>query len=411
MLGGATYAYDIFNHLTSATPAGGSAATLAAGRLAQVAGAVTLSYDALGRLSQSAGGSTSRFLYDAENMIAEYDASNALQRRYVFGPNVNEPIVWYEGAGTGDRRYLIADPQGSIVAVNGAATAIYAYDEYGVPNTWSGPRFRYTGQMALPEAQLYHFRARAYHPTLGRFLQTDPLGYADGANLYAYVSNRPTSAADPSGLCETYTGSRICGNSGGFLYIYYISGAAPLSNYQHGQQAKSMVICGASCAGLPPGFQDLSGLGSDFDSAVAYLTRIGQTFGALINNVSNMPFVDSPLEFGGLIGRYGDTLAASPLSGLTTFAQNLPGYSTLIEDRYPDFQTIYTWHFHVDPGRYGNAEIFYGFSSRDVRTSAMSSLPGAFVVMSDRVLWMSSHDAVDAAPSRRPFPGTIVRRW
>ena len=134
--GGATYAYDIFNRLVSATPAGGAAASL--------------SYDSAGRLAQIASASTTRFLYDGADMIAEYNGSNALQRRTVHGPGIDEPLVWYEGAGTADRRYLIADQLGSIVAANGAATEIYAYDEYGQPNAWTGARFRYTVSVAPP---------------------------------------------------------------------------------------------------------------------------------------------------------------------------------------------------------------------------------------------------------------------
>ena len=43
--------------------------------------------------------------------------SSAIARRYVWGPEVDEPLVWYEGSGTGDKRLLAADERGSIVSV------------------------------------------------------------------------------------------------------------------------------------------------------------------------------------------------------------------------------------------------------------------------------------------------------
>ena len=46
---------------------------------------------------------------------------------------------------------------------------------------------------------LFYYRARYYSSELGRFLQIDPIGYADGPNLYTYVHNKPVALKDKFG--------------------------------------------------------------------------------------------------------------------------------------------------------------------------------------------------------------------
>jgi RHS repeat-associated protein len=167
-------------------------------------GSTTLGYDPMGRLYQVASGAaTTRLGDDGLDRIAEYDGSNALQRRYVHGPGIDNPIVAYEGSGITSRGFLSSDERGSIIALtdgSGTLLNINKYDEYGVPQTTNLGKFGYTGQAWVPEIGLWYYKARFYRPDIGRFMQTDPIGYRGGPNLYGYVGNDPIGRTDPLGL-------------------------------------------------------------------------------------------------------------------------------------------------------------------------------------------------------------------
>jgi RHS repeat-associated protein len=205
--GTTSYTYDLENQLVSAS-----------GPTARA-----IWYDPLGRLSRTLTSSVDeRFLHDGGQLALEYDGSSAafpITRRYVFGPDLDEPVVEDAGGALNcsGKRFLNADRLGSVIArsdCSGNRTDVETYDESGAPGPLNQGRFGYTGQMWMPEIGKYYYKARMYSPALGRFLQTDPVGPEDGPNLYAYVENDPVNLTDALGLQANDPPIVICGNCG-----------------------------------------------------------------------------------------------------------------------------------------------------------------------------------------------------
>ena len=98
-----------------------------------------------------------------------------------------------------------------VQAVSSAGAVVWAaaYDAFGRATVLTAPSadrvtlstaLRLPGQVEDPETGLHQNLNRYYDPTLGRYLQADPIGLLGGVNTYAYVGGDPINLSDPQGL-------------------------------------------------------------------------------------------------------------------------------------------------------------------------------------------------------------------
>jgi len=184
-------------------------------RLASISGGASASfvYDPFGRRqSKTIGSAQTGFVYDGANVVREKSGSS-VKAELLAGLGIDEVFARTQSSTTS---HMLTDALGSVIALANASAGIateYTYEPYGA-TTQSGAANENTQQYTGRENDgtgLYYYRARYYHPQLGRFVAEDPIGLDGGTNLYAYVNGNPVLYVDPEGKSWIGAAGRIVG--------------------------------------------------------------------------------------------------------------------------------------------------------------------------------------------------------
>jgi RHS repeat-associated protein len=207
-----TYGYDNLNHLVWAEDRqtdGGSLITR-----------MDYKYDVLGNridLEVTANSVTTatHFAYDGQNAWADLSGTNVLQTRRLYTDAVDALFARIDSSGT--VAWYLTDRLGSVRDIVNNSTGVSIdhldYDPFGnVTQTQAGngDRYEYTAREFDAVTKQQYNRGRYYDPGTGRWTSQDPDGFLPGdSNLYRYVGNNATNAADPTGLEEVPTSSDL----------------------------------------------------------------------------------------------------------------------------------------------------------------------------------------------------------
>jgi RHS repeat-associated protein len=208
-----------------------------------------LAYDALGRcvkrtLNTGQGAVTKYYIYDGERPILEYGVAGNVRGRNLYGKGIDEILMRTDYTFNPPATfYYQQDHEGSVTYLtrsDGTLLERYRYDVFGAPTIRDGDgnllpngsavsnRFMFTGREYAAAFGFYEYRARAYHPGLGRFMSEDPKlfvrrtplanslddflpnppedwsfsAHPDESefNLFRYCYNDPVNHTDPTGM-------------------------------------------------------------------------------------------------------------------------------------------------------------------------------------------------------------------
>jgi RHS repeat-associated protein len=178
------------------------------------AGSTTFLINALGqRVKKTTGSSSIRFVYDESGRLwGEYDGTGALIQEIVWLEDLPVAVLRANGAGT-DIYYVHSDQLGTPRAITLSSDNQFVWkwdntEAFGNSAPNDNPsglgtfafNLRFPGQYWDSETGTSYNYFRTYDPSIGRYIQSDPIGLSGGINTYAYVKGQPLTLTDPFGL-------------------------------------------------------------------------------------------------------------------------------------------------------------------------------------------------------------------
>ena len=208
-----TFVYDAAGNLTN----NGSVTFTydGRGRLTQVSNGYRYAINGMGqRVSKSGPGGTTYFVYDEQgHLIGEYDASGAVRQELVYLADTPVASVRPAASGGIDIYPIYTDHLNTPRLITNAANRTvweWPLDTFGAGAANENPsglgtfsfNLRFPGQYYDAETGLHYNYFRDYDPSIGRYVESDPIGLKGGSNTYAYAKANPIDESDPLGFAR-----------------------------------------------------------------------------------------------------------------------------------------------------------------------------------------------------------------
>lgn len=164
------------------------------------------------------GANDTLIVYDeAGHWLGEYDSAGTPKQQVVWlddlpvglvigAVTANQPLHYIEADALRSPR-VIVDAQRDVAVwawpltgeVFGSDLPLEDYDANGQTLSFG---LRFAGQQTDVASGLNQNYYRDYDPTIGRYIQSDPVGLAAGPSTYGYVRGQPLTSVDPKGLID-----------------------------------------------------------------------------------------------------------------------------------------------------------------------------------------------------------------